>query len=99
VETSDAPLFDGHVLVRVAVREPRRGRPAHASGGIGIEADGGTTHPAAWNDWLACVCSVVDGAEDEPVSDTGGGAVRDTPMGRAETSPPQSMVKVHQMRR
>ncbi|GLZ60888.1 hypothetical protein [Micromonospora sp. NBRC 107095] len=32
-------------------------------GDIGIEADGGTTDPAAWNDWLTCVRSVVDGAE------------------------------------
>ncbi|RAO60017.1 hypothetical protein [Micromonospora saelicesensis] len=33
-------------------------------GDIGIEADGGTADPAAWNDWLACVRSVLDGAED-----------------------------------
>ncbi|WP_112602321.1 hypothetical protein [Micromonospora noduli] len=32
-------------------------------GDIGIEADGGTTDPAAWIDWLACVRSVVEGAE------------------------------------
>lgn len=33
-------------------------------GDIDLEADGGTTDPAAWNDWLACVRSVVGGAED-----------------------------------
>ncbi|MFG2489449.1 MULTISPECIES: hypothetical protein [Streptomyces] len=33
-------------------------------GDIGIEADGGTTDPAAWEDWMRCVRSVVDGAED-----------------------------------
>lgn len=33
-------------------------------GDIGTEADGGTTDPAAWDDWLACVRSVVDAPED-----------------------------------
>ncbi|MGC4755625.1 hypothetical protein [Micromonospora trifolii] len=40
-------------------------------GDIGIEADGETTDPAAWNDWLACVRSVVDGAEN-PASGSAG---------------------------
>uniref|UniRef100_A0AAU3I9U5 CdiI immunity protein domain-containing protein n=1 Tax=Streptomyces sp. NBC_01393 TaxID=2903851 RepID=A0AAU3I9U5_9ACTN len=33
-------------------------------GDIGIEADGQTTDPAAWEDWMKCVRSVVDGTED-----------------------------------
>ncbi|MFD8421647.1 hypothetical protein [Streptomyces sp. NPDC059466] len=33
-------------------------------GDIGIEADGQTTDPAAWEDWMRCVRSVVADAED-----------------------------------
>jgi hypothetical protein len=33
-------------------------------GDIRLEADGRTTDPAAWNDWMACVRSVIDDEED-----------------------------------
>ncbi|MBM9506429.1 hypothetical protein [Actinacidiphila acididurans] len=33
-------------------------------GDIGIEADGRTTDPAAWEDWMTCVRSVVGGEQD-----------------------------------
>jgi hypothetical protein len=40
-------------------------------GDIGIQADGGTTDSAAWNDWLACVRSVADGAEHPAAGSAG----------------------------
>lgn len=33
-------------------------------GDIDLLADGTTNDPAAWTDWMACVRSVMDGAED-----------------------------------